>query len=111
MSAGARDFERALGGLLAANVFEIDMKLLRLIQELSGIDLQARDAIAGVDQMNDFQQSFDRIDFNIAHHGGLAGVDFGDDETPHFRPARLDRDRQGSSNPANPSVEREFADE
>jgi len=56
VTTGAGDFERSFGGLLAANVFEIDVELLCLIEQLTGIDLQAGDAVARVDQMNDFQQ-------------------------------------------------------
>jgi len=56
VTAGARDFEGALGGLLPTNVFEIHMELLRLAEQLIGVDLQAGNAVAGIDVTNDFEQ-------------------------------------------------------
>jgi hypothetical protein len=102
-------FEGALGGLLAANVFEIHMELLRLAQQLPGIDLHARDAVAGIDVMNHVEQRFDGVDLNALHHGGFASVDFGHDQPLH---SWFDGPRsQSAKRPARraPSVERKLA--
>src|ERR1019366_7787656 len=56
VTTSAGDFKGPLGGLLAANVFEIHREVLRLAEQLIGVDLQAGDAVAGVNEMNDFQQ-------------------------------------------------------
>jgi hypothetical protein len=56
VTSGASNFEGALGGLLPANVFEIHMELLRLAKQLIGVDLQAGNAVAGIDVTNDFEQ-------------------------------------------------------
>src|SRR5271170_2588163 len=52
VSARASHFESALRRLLPANIFEVHMKLLRLGQQLIGIDLHPRNAVPGVDVMN-----------------------------------------------------------
>jgi hypothetical protein len=53
---GAGNFEGALGGLLAANVLEIRMELLLLAEQLIGVDLQAGNTVAGIDEMNHVEQ-------------------------------------------------------
>ena len=110
VAAGACDFEGALGGLLAANVFEIHMELLRLAEQLIGIDLQPINAVAGIDVMNDVKQRLDGIHFNAPDHGRFASVDLGHDHALHLRPTGLDRDRQRAAYSAQAAVERKLAD-
>src|SRR5208337_5319650 len=90
VTAGTGDFERALGGLLAANVFEIHVELLRLTQQLVGVNPQAANAVAGIDVTNDLEQRLDGIDLNSLDHGSFASVDFGHDHAFHLRSAGLD---------------------
>ena len=66
-----------LGGLLAADVFEIHVELLRLAEQLAGVDLQPGNPVAGIDVMNHVEQRFDGIDLNSLDHGGFASVHFG----------------------------------
>src|SRR5208283_4659742 len=110
MTTGARDFKGPLGGLLAANVFEIHREVLRLAEQLIGVDLQAGDAVAGVNEMNDFQQRFNRVNLNVTNHGGFASVDLGHDQAFYLRSTSLDRDRQSATHSSHPSVERKLAD-
>ena len=56
MSARAGHFQSALGALLAANILEVDGKMLRLTQQLIAVYFKTRDAIAGIDEVNDIQQ-------------------------------------------------------
>src|ERR1019366_1076738 len=84
MTASAGDFEGALGGLLAANVFEIDREVLRLAEQLIGVDLQAGNAVAGIDEMNDVEQGLDGVNLNPTDHGSFASVDFGHDQAFHL---------------------------
>ncbi len=63
--------------------------MLGFAEELVAIHLEASDAIAGIDEMDDVQQRFDGIDFETGNHGGFAGVDLWDDQTSYLSAARL----------------------
>jgi hypothetical protein len=52
VATGAGDFDGALGGLLAADVFEVDQEILRFAQESVAVCLQRDDAIAGVHEVD-----------------------------------------------------------
>ena len=106
MSAGTGDFERALGGLLAANVFEVDVEALRLAEQLSGIDLHARNAVAGIDVMNYIEQRLDGIDLNSFDHGRFPRIDFRHDHPFDLRAARFNRDRQCAPDSPQTPIER-----
>ncbi len=111
VAAGAGDFEGSLRGLLPTNVFEIYMELLRLAEQLPGIDLHAGNAVAGIDVMNHFEQRFDGVDLDALDHGGLAGVDLGHNQPFHFCPTGFDRNRQSATHATQSSIERKFAHE
>ena len=55
MATGAGNFERALGGVLAANVFEIDGIVLRLAEKRVTVNFQRQDAVAGVHEADDVE--------------------------------------------------------
>ena len=80
MAPGAGDFDGALGGLLAANVFEVDEEFLRFFQQRVAIGFQRDDAVAGVYEVDYVEERADGVDIDSADHGGFAGVSFGHDE-------------------------------
>ena len=55
MATGAGNFEGALGGVLSANVFEIDGIVLRLAEKRVTVDLKRQDAVAGVHEADDIE--------------------------------------------------------
>ena len=74
MSAGAGDFKGALGRLLAADVFEIHRKMLRLAQQRFLIYRDRENPVAGVYKMNDVEQGLYRINRDAADHGRFSRV-------------------------------------
>jgi hypothetical protein len=55
MATGAGNFEGALGGVLSANVFEIDGIVLRLAEKRVTVNLERQDAVAGVHEADDIE--------------------------------------------------------
>ena len=53
---GTADLQCALGRLLAANAFEVNRVMLRLAQQRVAVNLDRRDAIARVHEMNDVEK-------------------------------------------------------
>jgi hypothetical protein len=102
VATGAGDFQCALGGLLPANVFEIDRRLLGVAQQSITIHLQRGNAIAGVHEMNDVHERFHGIDIHPADHRGFPRVDLGHDQACKLFRAGFNRDGQSSANPRIP---------
>ena len=109
VAAGRGHFQRALGGLLSAHIFEVDGKLLRLRQRGCGIRRQRRDAIGAIQQSDNFHQRLHRIDADAGDHRRLAGVGFRHDEVHDLVAARGNGDGQRAAHPAHPAIERKFA--
>ena len=61
--------------------------------------------------MDYIQQRAHGINIDSAHHGGLAGVGFGNDEAGNLFLAGFKRNGKRAPDAANTAVEREFADE
>ena len=109
VTAGRGHFQRALGGLLSAHIFEVDGKLLRLRQRRSGIRGQRRNAIGAIQQSDNFHQRLHRIDADAGDHRRLTGVGFRHDEVHDLVAARGNGDGQRAAHPAHPAIERKFA--
>src|ERR1700722_2808293 len=109
VASGAGDFDGALGGLLSANVFEVDEELLRFTEQRFVVGFHRLDAVARVDEMDHVEQRADGVDFDASDHGSLFGVGFGDDHAGNFASAGFEGDGEGSADAANSAVEREFA--
>src|SRR6185437_2726935 len=107
----AGDLEGALGGLLAANVFEIHRVLLGFLQDGIGVNGYRRDAVFAVNQANHVHERADRVHANAGYDRGLAGIYFRDDQMGNLLAAGGDGDRQGAANPTNAAVERQLAHE
>jgi hypothetical protein len=115
VTTGGGDLEGALGGLLAANVGEVEGEMLELVKDLSGFDFEGgclNAAVAGlVEQVADLEEGLDGIDVDALDDGGFAGVGFGDDEVFDAALAGGDGDGQHAGNGAEGAVEAELADE
>jgi len=92
MAAGAGDFERALCGLLSANIFKIDREMLRLIQQRLLINRDRERAVSAVDEVDNIDKRFDRVHRDSADHGRFFGIDFGHNKARNFSSASFDRD-------------------
>ena len=111
VASGAGDFDGALGGLLSADVFEVDEELLRFAQQGIAVGFDGNDAVAGVDEVDHVEQRAHGVDVDAGDHGGFFGVGFGNDHAGDLSSAGFDGDGQGSANAANTAVEGEFSDE
>ena len=111
VASGAGDFDGALGGLLAADVFEVDEEFLRFFQQRVAIGFQRDDAVAGVDEVDHIEQRADGVDVDSADHGGFAGVGLGDDQLGNLAGAGFEGDGERAANAANAAVEGQLADE
>ncbi len=115
VAAGGGDFESALGGLLAAHIFEVDGEVLQLAEKLFGLDAEglalnlANDG--GVEQIDDIEQRGDGIDVDAFDDGGFGGVGGGKDEVGDVLLAREDGDGQHAGDGAHAAVESQLADE
>src|SRR5579863_4912297 len=110
MASGAGDFDGALGGLLSADVFEVDEELLRFAEQGFVIGFDGDDAVAGVDEVDHVEQGADGVDFDASDHGGFLGVGFGNDHAGDFASPGFEGDGEGAADAANASVQREFTD-
>ena len=111
VASGAGDFDGALGGLLAADVFEIDQEFLGFVQQGVAIGFQRDDAVARVYEVDYIEQGADGVDVDSADHGGFAGVGFGDDQLGDLAGAGFEGDGERAANAAHAAVERQLADE
>jgi hypothetical protein len=105
VAAGAGDFDGALGGVLSADVFEVDEELLRLAQHGIAVGFDGSNAVAGVEEVDYVEQGAHGIDVDAADHGGFFGVGFGNDHALDFASAGFEGDGQGSANAANAAIE------
>ena len=110
MSAGTGYFQRALCRLLSAHVFEVDGELLCAVEQLSRVDLDGRDTVSVVDQVNDLKQGAHWIYLDPAHHSSFASVCLGYDKIGNLSRSRSDRDGQCSTNAADTAVQHQLAD-
>jgi hypothetical protein len=55
VAAGAGNLEGALGGLLPADIFEVNGKILRFAEHCLLIDFERQNSIPGVYEMNDIE--------------------------------------------------------
>jgi hypothetical protein len=106
VSAGAGDFEGALGGLLAANVLEIHREMLRLAQQRLLIDGDRENAVSGVQKMHNVDQQLNWIDIHPADHRRLFGIQLGNHNAGNLASASLDGNRKCAANIANAAIER-----
>jgi hypothetical protein len=97
VTSGAGYFERAFGRLLAANVFKINKKVLRLAQQRFGVDFEGQNPVSGIHKADHVEKRLDRIDVDPSDHGRFAGIEFGNDNSGDFLGSGLDCDRQGAS--------------
>src|ERR1039458_527134 len=115
MAAGGGDLQSALGRLLAANVGEIQRKVLELAQHSSSFHTERgglNAAVAGlVEQVAHLEERIDRIYVHALDNGRFACIGFGNNEVPDAALARCDGDRQHTGYRAKSAVEAEFANE
>jgi hypothetical protein len=111
VASGAGDLDGAFGGLLAANVFEVDEELLGFAEERIAVGLDGDDAVAHVHEVNHVEQGAHGVDVQAGDHGGLFGVGFGDDHAGNLSSAGLDGDGESAANTADAAVEGKLADE
>ena len=115
VASGGGDFERALGDVLAANVFEVEGEVLQLVEESGGFDAQRLGGDGaeggGVEQLADFEEGVDGIDVDAFDDGGFARVGGGDEEVADAGGARGDGDGQHAVDCAQAAVEAELADQ
>jgi hypothetical protein len=93
MASCAGDLDGALGGLLSANVFEVDEELLGLTQKRVAVGFDRKDAIAGVHKVNHVQQRPHGVNVQAGDHGSFFGIGLRHDHTRDFFPAGLDGDQ------------------
>jgi hypothetical protein len=112
MAAGRGNFESALGGLLAAHIFEVDGKMLQLAeQRLSrhthrlALDLADH---SRVQQIEHVEQRRDGIDIHALHHRRLGRVGRRHKQVGNTFLARQDGDGQHAGNGANTAVKAEL---
>ena len=74
VAAGAGDFERALGALLAANIAEVHRILRGLRQQTLRVQAQRRGRLRGVHQIDGLRKRFDGVDVHAVDHGPLPGA-------------------------------------
>ena len=89
VAAGAGDFQRTLGGLLAAHILEVDRIVLVFGSAVIAVHLERENAVAGVHKPDHIDQRLHWINLDPAHHGGFAGVQFGHDQAGDLLAARL----------------------
>jgi hypothetical protein len=111
VASGTGNFDGTLGGLLAANVFEVNEEFLIFAQEGVAVSLERSDAVAGVHKVDDVKQRFHRVNVDAADHGGFAGIRLRNDESGDFAAAGFEGDWQSAANPAEAAIQREFANE
>src|ERR1035441_5722884 len=111
VASGAGDLDGALGGLLSADVFEVDVELLRFSKERVAVRFDRENAIARVHEVDHVEERTHWVDVDAGDHGGFFGVGFGDDHAGNFASAGLDGDGQGTTDTAHTAVEGEFANE
>jgi hypothetical protein len=115
VATGGGDFESALGGLLAADVGEVEGEVLELVEDLGGFDFESGDvnaAVAGlIEEVADLEEGVDGIDVDAIDDGGFAGIGFGDDEVFDAALAGGYGDGEHAGDGAEGAVEAEFTDE
>jgi len=115
VATGGGDFESALGGLLAANVGEVEGEVLEFVKDLSSFDFECggvNTAVGGlVEKVADLEERFNRIDVDAFDDGGFAGVGFGNDEVFDASLAGGDGDGEHAGDGAKGAVEAELTDE
>ena len=111
MATSAGDFDGALRGLLSANVFEVDEKLLRFLQKPIAIGFQRGNTVARIHKVNYVEQRFHGINIDSANHGGLASVGLRNDQARDFFQASFEGDGKRASNTTNAAIEAQLADE
>ena len=114
VAAGRGHFERALGGLLAAHIAEVDAELLELAEEFLGRDavgLALDDADDGsVEQIEHIEQRGDGIDVDAFDDRGFGGVGGGQNQVGNAFFAGQDGNGQHAGDGAHAAVEAQLAD-
>ena len=106
MAACAGNLESSLGGLLAAHILKIQLRLLSSREQGRCINLERLDSVTKVNEPDHVHQRPYRIDIDPADHRRLTGIDFGNDQARNFSSASLDRDGKRPSDSTNTSVQR-----
>src|SRR5215472_8450996 len=109
VAAGAGNFERPLGGELAANFLEVGSAGWLAAEHLRGVHLHRRNAVAAVEQVHNVNQRLDGIHVDAAHHGSLARIDLGDDQVGNFFRSGSNRDRQSAAHSSHSAIQRELS--
>ncbi len=110
VTAGAGNFQRALRGVLAAHILEVDGEMLSFLEKRVAVHGSWFRISVRIHQLDDIEQRAHRVHADIADHCGFVGIDFGNNQPRNFFAARLNSDGQRTANAANAAVKREFAD-
>jgi hypothetical protein len=115
VATGGGDFEGTLGGLLAADIGEVEGEVLEFIEDLGGFNFESggvNAAVAGlVEKVADLEKRFNWIDVDALDDGGFAGVGFGDDEVFNAAFAGSNGDGEHAGDGTECTVEAKLADE
>ena len=111
VAAGAGDFERALGALLAADVAQVHRILRGFGEQGPRVDLHGRERFRRVHQVHRLRQRFDGVDLDAFHDGGFARVGLRHDQRADALLAHAQRRGERAAHRPHAAVEREFAEE
>jgi hypothetical protein len=113
VTAGGGDFEGALGGLLTADIGEVEGEVLELAEDLSGFDFESGFVNAAVaclvEEVADMEEGVSGVDVDAFDDGGFACIGFGDDEVLDATLACGDGDGEHAGDGAEGAVEAELA--
>ena len=106
----AGDFEGALGGLLAADVAQIDGVGAGFAEHLCGVHGGRGEGLGRIDQVGGLREGFDGEDADAFDDGGFFGIGFGDDDVFDSLFAGGDGSGESAAHGAHAAVERELAE-
>src|SRR5262249_52497345 len=110
VASGAGNFEGTLGGLLSANIFEVDEGVLGVVEEVGLVDFEGSDDVVGVYEADLVDQGTGGVSSDAAVHRRFAGVKFGNLEAGDPALAGFDGDGKRTANAGNPAIQREVTD-
>ena len=106
---GGGDLDGPFGRLLPPHIAEVHPKLLRSLQQCVGVNLDRLEAVAGIQELDHFDQRVHRVNINAIHQGGLARIDLGNDKPADFVCPRGYGNGQRSPDASHSAVERQLA--
>ncbi|MCU1285661.1 MAG: hypothetical protein JWO13_2011 [Acidobacteriales bacterium] len=110
VSASRRDFERAFGSVLSANIFEVYGKVLDFLQERGGVNGHRCHPVTSVQQVDDVEQRFHWINGQTGDDSRFARVHLRNDKVLDLAIACGNGDGQSPADSTKAAIEAQLAD-